>query len=165
MRTVDLAGFNAAIDRFATKDLPEFVAEATRTAALYTWNLLQEPRREPGAAVFGSPVLSGRYRASIRVSVNEIDFSVAPRSKTPNIESIPAPSVDQARAKLVNLKMGDKVFLSDAVPYIYRIENGYSKKTPQGVFLTTAVTALAGLEHGGLGKMMRASISLLEGKQ
>ncbi|MDD6338303.1 MAG: hypothetical protein PUC15_07990 [Lentisphaeria bacterium] len=88
-----------------------------------------------------SPVLTGRYRAGFNVSINGIDYTA------PN----PAPSeyikyrkeyykFDESKGQKafegVTLQVTDEIFISNSLPYAIAIENGHSRKAPEGVFRT-----------------------------
>lgn len=107
-------------------------------------------RSEPG----GSPVASGRFAASWRVGLNSLDTSVA--AKDPNYR-YPSPDVHKYNpnnlptrtrrnvaasaiaAKLRTFKLGDTIYISNALPYARRIEAAaWSWQTPQGVLEVTA---------------------------
>ena len=73
------------------------------------------------------PVLSGRARGSFFVDINK--FS----DKLPDSDDKTG-SVSIARtAKDVNeYKLGDMISFTSNIPYIQRLEDGYSNKSPQG---------------------------------
>lgn len=75
-----------------------------------------------------SPVLTGRYRASHRMSVNAPDLSFEP----PGEYEDPTPNV-----KLPDAKIGDTIYLTNNLPYAQPIEDGYSSKAPKGVYSQT----------------------------
>jgi len=106
-------------------------------------------RSEPG----GSPVASGRYAASMRVSLDTIDSSTAPEDKNyryppasvhnHNPNNLPGRTranvpISRVSALLRTFKLGQTIWFSNSVPYSRRIENArHSWQTPQGVFERT----------------------------
>lgn len=110
-------------------------------------------RRHADGGAGGSPVASGRFTASMRVGINAIDHSVAPRDPSyryPSAEvhrynadnlpkrtlrGVPASRVASA---LRAFKLGDTIFISNSLPYGPGIErSGHSWQTREGVFETT----------------------------
>lgn len=106
-------------------------------------------KTEPG----GSPVASGRYAASINVSLNHIDRSTAAEDRS---YKYPSPSVHKYNpdnlpmrtragipaSRIANLlrtmKLGDTIYFSNAVPYARAIEDAkHSWQTKAGVFGVT----------------------------
>lgn len=101
----------------------------------------------------GSPVASGRFAGSWRVELNGIDSSAEPKAlgyKYPppsihkyNANNLPKRIVrnvpaSRVAAKLRMYKLGDKIFISNSVPYARRIEGGkHSWQTPEGVLEKT----------------------------
>lgn len=134
-------------DEASRREQRRVVAESTEFFRGFTQELYAELVKDakdggPG----GSPVASGRFAASMRVGVNEIDTSTAPADpeyKYPpgsgprplpprTIRNVPA---SQVSAKLRRFKLGDRIYLSNSAPYSRRIETGrWSWQTPDGVF-------------------------------
>lgn len=120
-------------------------AEMIRSAALQLYKDVQTEARSVGGG-FGSPVASGRFAASVRLEINGIDTSAEPAD--PNYD-YPAGSgprelpprtirnrpISATAAKLRGFRLGDRIFVSNSVPYARRIEIGrHSWQTPDGVF-------------------------------
>ncbi len=121
--------------------------ELVRAVVLDLYSELTKPVLESDA---GSPVASGRYAASIRVAINEIDSSVAPlpnpryrypagrgpRALPPRV--VRNQPVARVAARLRTVRLGDKVFVSNSLPYARVIElNGHSWQAPGGAFTPT----------------------------
>lgn len=132
-------------DRQAKAEQKRVVAEATeffRGVGLELYrSLVQDAKQVAG---YGSPVASGRFAASMRLSVNGIDTSVDPGD--PNYRyKIPLPPrtrrnvpISRVNAKLRTFKLGDKIYISNSLPYSRRIEiGGHSWQTPFGAFKPT----------------------------
>lgn len=87
---------------------------------------------------FGSPVLTGRFYNSHRISINGKDTSVAPENKG----DTPYGPLDSkiAESKLKPFKMGDKIYITNFLEYAGKLESGYSRKTPSGIY-EVSVTA------------------------
>jgi hypothetical protein len=79
------------------------------------------------AAVKFSPVYSGAFRASWRVSFN------APRLDTTAGRSPAAPIRGASFRWPTGFKLGDDVIISNNLPYAILIEEGSSKQAPFGV--------------------------------
>lgn len=138
---MDLGNF----DRQAKRTSEQVVGEAKETiisAALALYSELQKPALDGGSA----PVASGRYASSLRVSLNKIDTSVAPADpgykyppgKGPRAlppRTIKNDPISRIASLLRTFKLGDTIYISDAVPYVRRIEIGrHSWQAPDGVF-------------------------------
>lgn len=144
MSLKNLGNFNKGT-RDAERQLVLRATETIRAVSLDAFNSLRAHALTEGGGT-GSPVASGRLAASMRLEINGIDTSVAPADPNYRYErpspwtrrSIRNPAVSRIVAKLRTLKLGDKVFISNSVPYIRKIEIGsHSWQTPQGVFVPT----------------------------
>lgn len=78
-----------------------------------------------------SPVLSGRFRASMTIGVGQIDTSVAP-------EVPPGGSIAMPEPRIPAITIGATYYHANSLPYARRIEYGWSNKAPAGVFRITA---------------------------
>lgn len=72
-----------------------------------------------------SPVLSGRFRTNWNVSYGAPDVSFT--------ESTMQSRADIETRKAMTLPVGGVTFLSNGLPYAYRLEHGWSKKAPHGM--------------------------------
>ena len=151
-------------DRQARKAELRVVAEAKGAITAIADELAAElvdrawDRSEPG----GSPVASGRYAGSMRVSLNSIDRSTEPEDgayvyPSPdvhkyNADNLPPRTIrNVARSRISVLwrqfKLGDTIWFSNSVPYARKIEsNGHSWQTREGVFVVTVRTVAAKFE-------------------
>ena len=75
-----------------------------------------------------SPVDTGRYRNAHHFSIN-------------------APSYAESGATSIKVPMGDypTIYLQNNLPYVVRIENGWSKQAPFGVYANAFNSAVASL--------------------
>jgi|GEM_PF-3828340 len=124
--------------------------ETFRAFALRAFTDMQIDTRLGGSdgGAHGSPVRSGRYAASLRISLNSVDNSVEPAVKPyPRADLSPAERIvanhplADALAVLRQFKFGDKIIISNSLPYAGAIESstkkdgaGWSPKAPGGVF-------------------------------
>lgn len=111
------------------KDPLTFVEEVEKGAVKLT--------KEVAQAVFEgvvrrSPVLTGKFRASWRVSVNAPDYVVPPRIVPGSQPVIPAPDWPG-----INVRIGDLIYISNGAPYGERLENGWSQQAPNGMLALT----------------------------
>lgn len=86
----------------------------------------------------GSPVLTGQYYTNHNIAINKISEEKTGKKGS---EESPLPGLSLSRAQLTlrNFKLGDTVFISNALPYARRIEDGWSTmKAPQGVYRVAA---------------------------
>ena len=89
------------------------------------------------SAVKLSPVYTGAFRASWRVSFNEAREDVT-------AGFIPQAPIRGAAFRWPRgFKLGDDIIISNNQPYAERLENGWSKQAPYGVLqLSVALVAL-----------------------
>lgn len=85
-----------------------------------------------------TPFLSGQAAANWKTSVGSPDNSWDPG---PNANA-GQHSVDEAKAALVALGMGQTVYITNNVPYIVDLNSGSSVKAPAGFVETAIVNAL-----------------------
>lgn len=143
----NLSQFTSEI-RSEQKRLIANATEAIRSMALSLYTNLQMPALEAGGG-YGSPVASGRYASSMRLSINQIDATYAPADRNykypPGHGPRPLPKrtianapVSSVSARLRTFRLGDTIYVSNSVPYVRRIEIGsHSWQTPGGVFTPT----------------------------
>lgn len=88
----------------------------------------------------GSPVLTGRYRASWRIGCGQPDPSSVPElpkeAKDSPIQ--PDEAIQLAEAALNQYKLGDNIYVTNSVPYADVLEQGSSSKAPVGVLSVAA---------------------------
>lgn len=97
-----------------------------------------------------SPVRTGRFRGSWRVSLTAADLSFLPPNfnktlDTGPIESARAAAAAAGQAKIASARFGMTIILSNNVPYAKRLERGYSKQAPSGVVGPTFIRLVSGL--------------------
>lgn len=73
-----------------------------------------------------TPKDTGRAQASWTIALNQPDRTVQPAGK----KSYPLPKVSM---RSVANKVGDTIWISNNLPYIERLEHGYSKQAPSGM--------------------------------
>jgi len=94
-----------------------------------------------------SPVDKGTFRANWVASIDTIDRSLD-LSKTRNDVNN---AVTVATAVITNgAKLGTTVYISNAVPYAGKLEDGYSPQAPAGVVAPALTTITNALEEGRL---------------
>ena len=114
--------------------------EYAKAVALNLYRDISATANEAGG-LFGSPLWSGRFRASNNISVGSPDFSFLPPNpaagRYPNAVNPQYPSnkISDAAAKIRSLKIGQVVFIANGLPYAKRIElDGWSAQVPNGVY-------------------------------
>ncbi|MGQ0664607.1 MAG: hypothetical protein ACT4P2_13725 [Pseudomonadota bacterium] len=116
---------------------------AHKAVALRAYAMLTTDSRTVARA-YGSPVLSGRYRASHTIALGGADASVEHAPADPDEETIGArqrlaPPAGYAAGILAALEPFAEVVIANPLPYARRIEFGHSKiKAPDGVYELTA---------------------------
>lgn len=145
---VDLTTFTKQVEE-SKQRVVRAVVETHKAIAIKAYSLIAADTRDTGLR-YGSPVWSGRFRASHTIAIGAPDTTVKP----PNPDTVGAgatrwptepdgiynaPPVSYAAQKLTSLKPFQIVYIANALPYARRIELGYSKfKAPEGVYEVTA---------------------------
>lgn len=131
------------IDRVAE----EAVKEVGRTV----FQLVTKGWTEPQSETFGSPVLSGEFYTSWRVSINTPDTSVTPEGRGSPENPLPQLPVNYYDQRVKSVKIGQDIKITNAKPYGTDIETpGFSRKTPQGVARVSVAAAAAKIQSEGL---------------
>lgn len=92
-----------------------------------------------------TPVDSGRARASWNLSINAPVTTVAPEPKKRSRRAA-LESARSVRAQLPSFDaFRDTVWITNAVPYILRLEHGSSKQAPVGMVAVTIAEVEAGI--------------------
>lgn len=81
-----------------------------------------------------TPVATGRTRGNWRVGINKPDLHTDINAFDPTGENGAAEAREIAR----NIKAGDQVFITNALPWVKRLNAGSSKKAPAGFIEQTA---------------------------
>lgn len=88
-----------------------------------------------------SPVDTGRFRASTRLSINTVDLTVEPPG-----DGIPPPDLSGEAAKV---RFGNTVHITNSLPYAKPLEDGSSAQNgnaPDGIFGATFSELVANLD-------------------
>lgn len=105
---------------------------------------LEDKTRKTGLAAYGNiaratPVKSGRARGNWNISVDTVNGSTTENTEAPNLLN--------AAASVASFVIGKVIYISNNLPYIKRLNDGYSKQAPAN-FVETGV-ALAKRQVGG----------------
>jgi len=77
----------------------------------------------------------GRFRANWNLSIGSIDAST-----TEDIDKTGEATLARAQGKIEGYQMGDKVFITNSLPYAQRLEyEGWSSQAPAGMVRITAM--------------------------
>lgn len=77
----------------------------------------------------------GRFRANWNLSISSIDDST-----TEDTDKTGTAAIARAQGKIEGYKMGDKVFITNSLPYAQRLEyEGWSSQAPAGMVRITAM--------------------------
>ena len=86
-----------------------------------------------------SPVDTGAYRNSHRVSLNSADKSQVPIGTNKNGSE----ALADGAAKIATLKLGGMLYVQNNLPYGMKLENGHSKQAPLGVYKLAFLSIVA----------------------
>lgn len=77
----------------------------------------------------------GQFRANWNLSIESMDTSTT-EDKDPSGEA----AVKRAQGRIESYKLGDRIFITNSLPYAYRLEyEGWSRQAPQGMVRITAL--------------------------
>lgn len=112
--------------------------KATRMLRRYSMKALQ-------LIVEGTPVLTGCCRANWIVSVGQLrkryDQKKADKSGTI--------TVNAGLARIESVKLGTDVFIENSCPYVFRLENGWSRQKPPGSMIRIPLAKLRAAVKSG----------------
>lgn len=143
MEIRDLAKLKAQFEA-VKKKVKDDGAKAVKVVTLAAWQHITTNVESTGG-LFGSPVLTGRYQASHRISIGSLDKSFEPEGSYAQVD------FKKPLAALRSFRIGEPVFISQSVPYAGAIETGEaSKKTPFGVYAVGADLTKAQFRNSGV---------------
>ncbi len=112
--------------------------------------------------IIRSPVDTGRFRASWRISVNQIDLSFEEEGQVESGALETKGQVQSARRTIKlarrlqtevgteiagTIHFGDIVYISNNLPYAEPLENGWSDQAPQGMMKNTFQEVIASFDR------------------
>lgn len=160
MPVIGLDRFKAGL-RAEAKAIPAMVTALQKHAVADLFGMLATPRDTRGMPAFGSPRLTGRFIASLRVSVGSPDTSYEPELAAHPEHGgkvlYPLPDEQDAMNRLSGLGAYQRVLVTQSVPYAANIERGFSRKTPHGVFLNTFINFAQAAQHYRIASLARPS--------
>jgi len=110
--------FSIKIDRFAKDMLPRKRNDFIRRIALGLFSKV----------IYKTPVDTGRARGNWQCTLGD-----PARSVVGNLDKVGAPTVSSADGTIKAARPGEVIWLSNNLPYIGRLENGWSKQSPYGM--------------------------------
>jgi len=114
--------FNLAIDRYVDTDVPEQVEAAQQKIALQGLR----------GVVMKTPVRSGRARGSWITTINTPSEKISGR-KTKSGNS----TITSGSSVITQAPAFSTIWMTSNLPYIERLEGGYSEQSPNGMVATT----------------------------
>ena len=139
--------FERQLDEAFEKAKVQKFVELQKTITLKCYQYITADSRDVGLA-YGSPVWTGRFRASFNASIDTPDFTVKPPHpevgeglRWPNAPKSPYNSqgVARAAAAIAGLAPFQTTVIANGLPYARRIEmGGFSLKAPSGVLNVVA---------------------------
>lgn len=83
--------------------------------------------------VLKSPVDTGTFRGNHRVSIGSVDYT----KDFQKIDKSGTTAIADGMAKVLNIQIGMRVFISNNLPYAVALENGHSGQAPLGIYSIT----------------------------
>jgi len=125
------SNFAKDLNRFGNKYLPKRSGDFFRKVTLAAYQ----------GCITTSPVDTGRFRLSWRVSVNNVNASVSDKpnqqsvykSAPPSGNEIASSGLNIAMATMENGKHINNIYVSNNLPYAGALENGHSDQAPNGI--------------------------------
>jgi hypothetical protein len=112
------------------EQIKAFTAKAEAAANHSARNIIGDIADE---LIFRTPVDTGRARANWQLSINQINKKVSPNTFDPD--------GDATSNKLYSLipenVLGLSIYIANSVPYIFDLENGKSRQSPNGMLKLT----------------------------
>ncbi len=148
----DIDEFSRMIDQAATDKIFTPAKTLFNSVCIQLFDVITANSQEISGG--GSPVLTGRYYNSHRVSLNEIDTSVAEPNPEGAKDPYPPLPEDIVLSALQQWKPGDTLYIANSVPYADAIENldASPQKTPDGVY-GVSVEVVRNRLAGGFGNL------------
>lgn len=117
----------------AAKDKAEIVIKKTAFNILESLDY-RSPVGDPTLWQYSAPAgyTGGQFRANWNISINSIDTSIT--ASTDNQGNL-----KRGNDSIANYKIGDKVYITNAMPYAYRLEYGWSSQAPAGMVRITSI--------------------------
>ena len=82
--------------------------------------------------VLRTPVDTGRARGNWRLTIGEL-----PTEPTDQVDKGGGATIEDGIARLQLLGVGEVVYISNSLPYILRLEDGHSDRSPEGMVEVT----------------------------
>lgn len=83
---------------------------------------------------YGSPVWSGQFYNNHRIGIGAADKSVDLFATLDPLNPAPPLNVDSFNSIISKIKVGVPVFISNSLDYASKLEEGWSYKTPDGIY-------------------------------
>jgi hypothetical protein len=116
-----VGSFEADVNKFQRKTVDK-MDQIVRKVALELFTRI----------IYKTPVDTGRARANWQVAIG------TPAAGTVEIDDKSGnATVSKATAKSAGFKAGDTIYLANNLPYIRRLEDGYSQQAPAGMVTLT----------------------------
>lgn len=99
-------------------------------------------KRKPGPK-FLATYRPGKARANWRVSLGSIDRTVFEEKR----DKEGGATISQARFRINTSRKGDTIYITNPVPYIHRLNNGWSTQAPVGFIEKAVMRAVATIKN------------------
>jgi hypothetical protein len=120
--TSNIAQFNASIGRFAEKDVPRAVQDATMKLGLQALR----------GVVLKTPVDTGRARGNWFTTLTQPSARVSDNTDPSGREAI-----QRGTGTITSVQPFGKIWITNNLPYIQPLEDGHSGQAPNGMVATT----------------------------
>jgi len=114
--------FSAAIGEFTDQDIPQKVQQATQKIGLQALR----------GVVLKTPVDTGRARGNWNVTFGNPSTRVSENRDKPGDNTI-----NKGSGKISRVEPFGRIYISNNLPYILPLENGWSTQAPTGMVSTT----------------------------
>jgi len=142
----------------AVNKLVDFVAqEAVKEVGRIVFDKIRVGWRQPQTGSFGSPVLTGRFYTSHRVALGSKDSSVTPENVGSESSPLPKLTFQYYDRSVQGFKIGTDIIISNSLDYAVDLEEGFSRKTPSGVYRVSVEAAKVQIISGGLPRTKKAA--------
>ena len=110
--------------------LSQFTFEVLQSATVLQRKIISEFLQ---GVVLASPVDTGAFRGNNLVSIGSVDV----RYDLNKVDKVGDKTIAEGNMKILQVKIGDLVYVQNNLPYSIALENGHSEQASAGIYALT----------------------------
>lgn len=110
--------------------LSQFTFEVLQSATVLQRKIISEFLQ---GVVLASPVDTGAFRGNNLVSIGSVDV----RYDLNKVDKVGDKTIAEGNMKILQVKIGDLVYVQNNLPYSVALENGHSEQASAGIYALT----------------------------